>query len=54
MNALKKRLKATKMNTMDNGVERAFHLLLAEQKTAEAWIRSRKRKADMVRRRVTV
>lgn len=46
MNALKKRLKATKMNTMDAGVERAFHLLLAEQKTAEASIKNRKRKAD--------
>ena len=46
MNALKRRLEDTKMNTMDAGVERAFQLLLAEQKTAEALIRSRKRKAD--------
>jgi hypothetical protein len=46
VNALKRRLEDTKMNTMDAGVERAFQLLLAEQKTAEALIRSRKRKAD--------
>ena len=46
MNALKRRLEDTKMNTMDAGVERAFQLLLAEQKTAEALIRSRKRKAE--------
>lgn len=44
MNALKGRLKDIKMDTMDAGLERAFHLLLAEQKTAEASIRSRKRK----------
>jgi hypothetical protein len=46
VNALRRRLKHTKMNTMDAGVERAFQLLLAEQRTAEASITSRKRKAD--------
>jgi hypothetical protein len=46
VNALRRRLKNSKMNTMDAGVERAFQLLLAEQRTAEASITSRKRKTD--------
>ncbi len=34
------------MDTMDAVVERGYHLLLAEQKTAEASVKNRKRKAD--------